>query len=112
MAPDDFDEYIRFLLWQQAGQRVAHREALLRQYGEQPEFWADDLRRENEVSLAALAQPDYAEPIDLLESLRGPERLRAAQSLIRRYGELVSWWPLIVERAKVLAARSGSILSG
>lgn len=103
MPPNDFEESIRMLLWRQASQRIAYEEALLHQYGEQPAFWAADLRREIEANQLAVVKPDYVVPVDLSERRTAEKPLREAQDLIRRYGELVRWWPSIVERATELA---------
>jgi hypothetical protein len=102
--PREFAEFIRMSLWQQASRRIAHEEALLRQYAEQPAFWATDLRRDIQTIQLAVAKPDYAIPIDLPEEMRPEEPLRGAQDLVRRYGELVQWWPAIVERAAALSS--------
>ena len=91
-------------LWQQASRRIAHEEALLRQYAEQPAFWATDLRRDIQTIQLAVAKPDYAVPTDLPKAVRREEPLREAQDLVRRYGELVQWWPAIVERAAELSS--------
>jgi hypothetical protein len=104
VAPEDFEEFVRMLLWRQAAQRISQKEALLRQYGEQPAFWAEDLRREIKTHQLAVVKPDYIVPIDLPQRLTGEKPVQEAQDLIRRYGELVYWWPAIVERATELAS--------
>jgi hypothetical protein len=106
MTSRDFEEYIRLSLWRQAGHLIAQREALLRENGEQPDFWAADLHEENLITENALMEPDYVVPIDLPECLPRPERLRKAQEMIRCFGDLVSWWPDIVERAKEIGANT------
>ena len=94
LSPTDFDEYVRILMLQQAGQRISYTEGLVRQREAKPEFWASDLIRENEENMAALLTETYSEPVDLPES---GSRLRHAQSLLLRYGQLLAWWPAIIE---------------
>jgi hypothetical protein len=104
--PGGFDEMLRTSLWKRASQRVAQKELLLRQFGGYPAYWAADLKREIEGVQRAVVRPDYTLPIDLPQNLSKPECMQQAQDLIRRYGELLVWWPAIVERAKALAATS------
>jgi hypothetical protein len=104
MAPEDFDEFIRTVLWRQAAQRIAHMESLLSQYGRQPDYWAADVDLEIAALQAAVAKADYVLPVDLPFPPSKEERMAQAQDLIRRYGELLDWWPAIVLRARELAA--------
>ena len=100
----DFDEMLRTLLWRQASQRIVQKESLLRQFGGYPAYRAADLKREIEAVQQAVIKSDYTLPIDLPGDVSTSDRLRQAQDLIRRYGELLVWWPAIMERAKALAA--------
>lgn len=101
----DFGECVRTLLWCQAGQRVAHREATVRQYDGQPDYWAQDLQKENETAQMAVGDPEYALPIDLAGP-SGPERLRTAHQFVGAYGRLLSYWPAIVDRAREIGSHS------
>jgi hypothetical protein len=100
----EFDEMLRTLLWKRASQRIVQKEPLLRQFGGYPAYWAADLKREIGAIQRAVVKPDYTLPIDLPQHLSEAERMQQAQDLIRRYGELLQWWPTIMERAKALAA--------
>jgi hypothetical protein len=102
--PDGFREGLRMLMLKQASRRTTHEEGLLRQYGKQPEYWAAELRKNIETRLMAAVKSDYMVPVDLPQHLPKEELLGQAQDLIRRYGELLLWWPAIVEQAKALAA--------
>jgi hypothetical protein len=104
MPPGDFQEFLTMSLWRHTAQGIARKEAMLRQYGGQPTYWAADLLQEIKARQAAVTDPRYAVPIDLPEYPCVAESLRVVQSLIRSYGELVYWWPVIVERAKEVAA--------
>jgi hypothetical protein len=103
LAPSGFIEVIRLLMLQHASARTAHEENLLRLYGEEPEYWAAELRRNIEARLAAAVKADYVVPVDLPESLPREERLIQARNLIRQYAQLLICWPDIVNRAKALA---------
>jgi hypothetical protein len=104
MEPDEFDQFMRKLLWMRAAQRIGQMESLVREYGGYPQYWAADLQREIKATQAALVRPDYIVPIDLPGEPGSEARLRESQNLIRRYGELLQWWPEMIERAKDLAA--------
>ena len=97
LSPSEFGEQIRFLVWQQAGQRLMFKEALLREHHERPDFWAADLRCESADTLAALAEESYCAPADLPAC---EDRTGQAQNALQRYSRLLSWWP-------ALAANSG-----
>jgi hypothetical protein len=102
IEPDDFRELLRMLMLRQTSLRITHEESILRHHGGQPEYWAADLRKNIESRLMAAVKPDYIVPVDLPQHLPKEERLGQVQNLIRRYGELLLWWPPIVEQAKAL----------
>jgi hypothetical protein len=98
----EFDEFVRLVILRHVCERTAHEEALLRQCGGHPEFWAAELRADIESRLAAAVRPEYIVPADIPNPLPKNELLRLAQDLIRRYGELAVLWPDIVQESKAL----------
>jgi len=85
-----------------ASRRAARAESLIHERRGEPAFWVEDLRREVEAVREAMVEPDGVAPVDLPVEWNGDQRIEATRSLIRRYGELLSWWPAIIERAKDL----------
>jgi hypothetical protein len=102
LPPADFREQTRALLLRMASRRAARAESLIHERRGEPAFWVEDLRREVEAVREAMVEPDGVAPVDLPVEWNGDQRIEATRSLIRRYGELLSWWPAIIERAKDL----------
>jgi hypothetical protein len=101
----DFEHLLRVVLWRQASFQVAQQESAIRKHGGCPAFWASEVQRDIEAIQAAVTKPGYVLPIDLLPQHQPEQEILAqTQDLVRRYGELLSWWPDIIERARALAA--------
>lgn len=101
--PEAFREAIFFSSWGQASFRVAKAESQLNAFAYSPSYWAEDVVKEIESILAAITRPDFALPSDLRGS-ETHELLARTQNIVRRYGELLYWWPAMIERATELAA--------
>jgi hypothetical protein len=100
LQADEFQEALRMFLWARALDALSRQERLLREDGEAPAFWIDMLKQRMQRLLEAAAQPDYLLPSDLLAHYQ-PELVPAVlQRFIRQFGDLVGWWPAIVERAR------------
>src|SRR5260370_40742182 len=94
----EFDETVRLQVWAQMSRQASQLAAHLRQFGGQPDYWANDVRQ----LLAALAEelPNerYAIPSDLADG----EHFRR---LVLKLGQLLQAWPDLVEAARDLRAR-------
>jgi hypothetical protein len=96
----DFAEYLRQVLTRRALNLIANREALLIQHAGHPLYWAGDVRSQVDVLLRqAGSRP--GRPADLLPE-PGASPGRSLQSFLRRFGDLLQWWPHIWERAREL----------
>ena len=73
-------------------------EAALRRDACFPDYWAEDLSGIIERISRAALDPDYIVP----DEVRDCGGLHAAREIIGQFGELLSWWPTIVERTKAL----------
>jgi hypothetical protein len=101
----DFDTYLRLQAEQTMGACIALTEQHLQMCGEAPAFWANDVRKYIAFVRQALTRPDYCIPLDLLNERSPEEAQRLAQRLVYRFGQLLSWWPTIVEVAQDLRKR-------
>ena len=95
MPQPDFDETVRLQLWAQMSRQATHLTAQLRRYGEQPDYWAADVRQ----LLAALAEELPDERFPVLSDIDDRGRFRA---LVLRLGHLLQAWPDIVAAARDL----------
>jgi hypothetical protein len=102
--PDEFRETVLFASWDMASFRVAKAEALLNAFAYSPSYWAEDVVNEIQNIAAAVTKPDFALPSDLPGGDGREDPLARAQNIVRQYGELLCWWPAMVERATELSA--------
>eukprot|EP00825_Cyclidium_porcatum_P028202 TRINITY_DN30515_c0_g1_i3.p1 TRINITY_DN30515_c0_g1~~TRINITY_DN30515_c0_g1_i3.p1 ORF type:complete len:247 (+),score=-9.18 TRINITY_DN30515_c0_g1_i3:65-805(+) len=64
-----------------------------------PDYWAEDVSAVMERISKAVLRADYSIP----EEVRDSGGLATAKEIIRDFGQLLCWWPSIVERTKMLA---------
>lgn len=70
-----------------------------------PAWWASDVRRYvSEVSGAA-ARDDYPVALDLADGGSLEEARARTRNIVRRFGELLVYWPALVDEARTLRAR-------
>jgi hypothetical protein len=105
MSAKDNEEFLRLQVLRSRSNLLMRLESLLQKYDESPAFWANDLKRHIRVQRAALLQKDYIVPPDLLRSRTRDEALQLNQRMIYRFGELLYWWPRLVETARTLRAQ-------
>jgi hypothetical protein len=98
----EFTELVQTLLAGRASSLALHCETLLSRYGHcYPEYWVQDLRRRVESIVDALPAglrfadvgPSFSTPQDTVMRL---------QTLIAQFGDLLIWWPTILQRAAEL----------
>ncbi len=100
----DFQELLRLRLGGPRGRLAAHLTALLQRHRGRPDYWADDVRRVLAGLREAAARKDDAIPTDL-NACFGGEAAERFRRLVRRFGELLQWWPAVVEAARELRRR-------
>ena len=89
---------------------VAELERLLAAFEGQPDFWAQDVADRIEAVGRAVTSEEVFAPSDLEGPAGSPfEAAVLAQRLIGRYGELLCWWPALVEAAKAVRSSGGSV---
>jgi hypothetical protein len=95
----DFEEWVRMtVLARASGIATVCDKTLKRDYC-YPEYWAADLSATVERLSRAALDPNCFVP----EELRDCGGLSVAKEIMRQFGELLRWWPAIVERARCLA---------
>ena len=117
----DFRAFVRARVVAQKSRYLEHLEALLREHGDAPAYWARDLRRHAATVRDALGTDAFFVPRDLVVSRQaaGPESRHhggpgertldqaqaIAQQLVRGYGALLHLWPDLVGATRELRAR-------
>lgn len=101
----DFRQHVERGRGQRLGRRLVALEQLLAEHGDEPAWWARDVRRQLDTLRGRAADDDLDLPGDL-PGRRSPDEIRAlTRRLVRRYGELIEAWPEIVEGTRRLRAR-------
>ncbi|MDQ6876289.1 MAG: hypothetical protein M3082_01060, partial [Candidatus Dormibacteraeota bacterium] len=100
----DFLTFVRPWVWRIKGSFIAALEEDLAAHGNQPGYWAADVRRFLGSLREAMATDAYFVPEDLPSAQSGEERTDPTRRLVRRFGELLEWWPAIFDRARALQA--------
>src|SRR5262249_36014094 len=96
LPPAGFEGVVRLRVWGQMSRQASHLAGQLRQYGAQPAFWADDVRRLLAVWRELLPGKDYVLPWDLAERFGAGAARELLQRLVLRLGQLLQCWPDMV----------------
>lgn len=105
----DFDEYLRRRMRRINDGFAEQLEQRLHECEGAPEYWANDVRRYVALLREATQRPDYCVPLDLVDGRGRGEARVLAQRLVLRFGELLTWWPHMMEVATELRARDTSL---
>ena len=98
-APD-FREFLREHALVHAGDRVAYLSQEAAENPHLPGYWREDVQGLIEHLQSSVTAPDFEIPLDL-QGARAPAETRAfMQTLIARYGALLTEWPGMVEAAR------------
>jgi hypothetical protein len=99
----DFEEFIRIQMWHKASSDISWIEHRLQVYEESPDFWANDVKKYLDTLCKALLK--VTAPHDLMDGHSISETLDLTQRLVLRFGQLLYWWPEVVEAARNLRAQ-------
>ncbi len=106
----DFLTFVRPWVWRIKGSFIAALEEDLAAHGNQPAYWAADVQRFLESLRQAMATDAYFVPEDLPAARSDEERKQLTRRLVRRFGELLEWWPAIFERGRALQANGSRLV--
>lgn len=100
---EPFADFLRATAWRAMQSNVVYAEQRLEALSAAPAYWKDDVRAYLRVVAEAVVQPDFFIPSDL--EGRAAEKLALFQDLVYKFGELLVYWPALVEAAGALRAR-------
>lgn len=103
MKQPDFEEMTRELLLKRATRFINDCEKAMARYEHQPGFWVRDLCDQIAEIRRATIRTDFGVPCDLAAIFRAEHIHGVMQQLIRQFGELLCWWPEIVQASRNLA---------
>ncbi|GEM_PF-453932 len=101
----DFEEFVRLQVWRTSSSFISQAEEQLQQYSAEPAFWANDVKKYLDILCQSLTRDDYFVPLDLLARRSTSEARELAQRLVLKFGQLLCWWPDMVEVAKKLRSQ-------
>jgi hypothetical protein len=105
----DFRERVRLILLRRASRLLREQDSMIQLFSGKPEYWARDLEGQMEQLREAVVQPGFVQPQDVVGELLDKDPLSTAQDLIKMFGQLLTWWPAIVESARDLARHGADL---
>lgn len=100
-----FVEHLKLGIWQFASSRLTVMEQLLDKYQGKPDFWAIDARKHNQLLLEAMLEDDFYVPADIKPGRTREDALELTRKLTFKFGELLHWWPQLVEASRELKSQ-------
>lgn len=103
LPPKDFNERVRMLLLGRTAKLINRRGAIISHFGSHPDYWARDLNSQMDKLRRATIDPAFLHPCDLIEEMAPNQVQSATRNMVRNFGELLCWWPTIVEATETLS---------
>lgn len=110
LPSSEFEEFIKIKWLAQLSQYIDYLEGTLSIYNYAPDYWAEDVAAHIETVRAQSISDALIMPSDLLEGRSEEESKKLFQKLVYKFGELLIWWPIIVELAKKLRSSGQGLL--
>ena len=95
-----FREAVRAAVTQAVSKRIRYAEHRLHERKEQPTYWAADMHEHIRRSQQSVLQEEFFVPCDLAGNTEG--RRRHFQRIVGSYGQLLRFWPALIDAAKAL----------
>lgn len=102
----DYEECVRVQLWHLASNTLSLLENTLIDFGQSPDYWAKDVKECMSVLRGKLLKNNQVIPIDIMRGRTADEARILTQKLTFKFGQLLYWWPEIVEIAGRLRAKN------
>ena len=105
LPADEFRAVVRTAAWEIAAGVTIGLTGLLREFNEEPVWWADDVRRQIRLFRDNSAGPNFGVPTDFRDAAGPNEALDRFRSFVGGYGHLLTHWHELVAGAVDLRAR-------
>lgn len=102
MSGPEFESVAHTEVLREAEGFISYLESLVMREHGCAGFWADDIRQMLTALNTAVRRPEFSLPLDLTYKHGAQESRDLARLLVRRFGELLLWWPAIREVAQAL----------
>jgi hypothetical protein len=98
----DFKGYVESVWVAAASRYISYLEYLLDLYHGEPDYWAEDILSFIEGLTDFTVHKSAAVPRELLETQSPDQALETCRRVVRKFGELLQWWPVIDGAARRL----------
>jgi hypothetical protein len=102
LSAPDFEDLARSQIQRGVSLYLLTLENQLQLHHEQPAYWANDLQQFMTIMRQSLLKDEFYVPLDLLYGRSLDEARQLTQHFVRRLGQLMYWWPDIVEVTREL----------
>lgn len=92
--------------------QLAEHEALVTKQFDYPDYWLADFKRYRATTMRALVGETFPAIDELDPQMRSVDMLMYVQQYVSRFGELLLWWPQLMNISKRLRARGILLGSG
>ncbi len=99
---EDFTEHVETVWAAAASRYIGLLESLLDLHRGKPDYWAEDVLSFIERLTDFTVHKSAAAPRELLETQTPEQAVEVCRRVVRRFGELLQWWPVIYGAAKKL----------
>ncbi len=99
MNAADFRGHIEALWVSESSRYINFLEYLLDVHHGQTDYWAEDVQSFIERLTDFTVQQSAAIPRELPESQSTEQKIETSRSVVRRFGQLLQWWPVIYDAA-------------
>jgi hypothetical protein len=97
LSVTDFIQVVSVQRLKEISWRITSLEKLLKVYSDGPEYWKSDVRTQIMFLQKSLQGKQYFIPYDIKDKRTSSESVNLMSQLVYRYGELLYWWPTILE---------------
>lgn len=106
LAMPDFEKYVCEQVWRLKVNYISCLESYLKKCEILPHFQANNVKALIDSIQKSLTQNEYIPPTDFLDTCDNDEARYQTQWSVRMFGQLLYWWPRIVESARDLRAQN------
>ena len=97
MSLNEYEDFVWQRVLKTNSEFILKMETLLNSYNESPEFWSKDVRAYLSILRQALTTREYIAPQEILAKMDYEQAQQKTRKLLREFGELLYWWPKIIE---------------
>jgi len=102
MKVDDFRSFVEQAWVSESSRYISYLEYLLARHHGEPKYWAEDVQSFIERLNDFTVHGPVAAPRELLADQSPEQAIESCRRGVRRFGQLLQWWPVIWETARGL----------